>query len=42
MSKKPLREVFYILRDYYNVNNNKHWNNGEGQYMDITITGDEQ
>lgn len=35
-----LREVIYYMREYFNVNNNKHWNNGEGQFMDISITGD--
>lgn len=38
--QEALREVFYILRDYFNVGNDKHWNNGEGQYMDITLSSD--
>ncbi len=37
-----LRNVFHYLSNYFNVNNIKHENDGEGQYLDITVTGDEE
>ncbi len=34
-----LQKVFYYLMDYFAVHNNKHANEGKGQYMDIKVTG---
>jgi len=32
-----LRDVFYILMEYFAVHNDKHANGGKGQYMTIKV-----
>jgi len=39
--QEALREVFYILREYFEVCNDKHSNAGKGQYLTIKVGGDE-
>jgi len=41
MEQLTIREVFYQLLEYFAVYNDKHANNGEGQYLTIKVTGDE-
>ena len=36
-----LRNVFYQMMEYFAVNNDKHVNEGEGQFMEIKVSGDE-
>ena len=37
-----MREVMWYILDYFAVRNDKHANNGRGQYLKITIDGDEE
>ena len=38
VDQETMREVFWFIQDYFAVHNDKHANDGKGQYMTIKIT----
>jgi len=42
VEQETIREVMWYLLDYFNVQNDKHYNNDAGQFINIQVTGDEE
>jgi hypothetical protein len=40
MEQLTFAEVFYFLREYFGVYNDKHANEGKGQYMTLKVDND--
>jgi len=42
VDQETMRKVMWYLLDYFAVRNDKHANNGDGQYLKIIIDGDDE
>lgn len=41
MEQLTFRDMVYFLKDFFAVHNNKHSNDGNGQYLTIKVDNDE-